>query len=249
MENNSPKMKNENNLESNLFMKYVINNPKVFFDIIKKQKFWQPLAKDIGGEFKIVTTVARDINKLRIKYNYKGHEITLTETDTKPLFIEATINASNNSNLSVQVSENEFVERLLSKLSSKSMKLNQPSFDKKYLIKSNNKEITSNLLNGLNISESIIALEIFYLEIITNRSKNNISIVFNVNRKVNSHNYLKAVLDLYCAFIDNLISLRLINIGPRSCKYMLPCRFHSVVCIAVSLITQAQDFKLADFSL
>ncbi len=204
-------MENESNQSTSQFKKYVIDNPAGVFDIIKKQKFWQSLAKEIGGEFKIITTVARDVNKLRIRYNYKGHEITLTETDTKPLFIETTIDSFNNSNLSLEISENEFVERSMGKLSSKSMKLNQPTFDKKYLIKSNDKKIAFNILSDLNISESIVALEVFYLEVITNKRKNNISVIFNVNRKVNSYNYLKAVLDLYCAFIDNLISLKIIK--------------------------------------
>ena len=204
-------MENESNQSTSQFKKYVIDNPAGVFDIIKKQKFWQQLSEEIGGEFKIITTVARDVNKLRIRYNYKGHEITLTETDTKPFFIEATIDSYNNSNISMQVSENEFVERLISKLSNKSTKLNQPIFDEKYLIKSNNKEIAFNILSELNISDSIIALEIFYLEIIKNKRKNNISVIFNVNRKVNSYNYLKSVLELYCAFIDKLISLKIIK--------------------------------------
>ena len=61
------------------------------------------------------------------------------------LFIEATLDSYNNSNLSLEISENEFIERLISKLSNKTLKLNQPIFDKEYFIKSNNKEIAFNM--------------------------------------------------------------------------------------------------------
>lgn len=211
--NNTSKMDNNNNKDStgNIFTKYVINNPHGIFDVIKKQDFWKQLSDEIGGEFKIITTVARDLNKIRIKYNYRGHELMLTETDTKPLFIESVIESHNYSNLSIQVSENEFVERFISKFSSKMMKLNQSSFDEKYLIKSSDKGIALKLLHDLNISEAIVALEIFYLEVVSNENKNTLSIVFNVNRKVNSYDYLKSILALYCVFIDNLIGLKVIK--------------------------------------
>jgi hypothetical protein len=53
--------------KQNAFQKYVINNPRGIFDVIKKKDFWKRLADEINGEFKIITTVSRDLNKIQFK--------------------------------------------------------------------------------------------------------------------------------------------------------------------------------------
>ena len=54
------------------FYKYVINNPKGFFSVREKKEYWKKLTNDISGEFKLITTASRDLDKLQIKCIYNG---------------------------------------------------------------------------------------------------------------------------------------------------------------------------------
>jgi hypothetical protein len=204
------------NEKQNAFQKYIINNPRGIFDVIKKKDFWKKLADERNAEFKIITTVSRDLNKIQIKYPYKNNQIIITETDTKPLFIETNLILRHEKEVYFQITENEFVERLLSKFSNKTIKLNNVEFDKKYLIKSNRKELVEKLLENSQTTESLLILDIFYIEGSSNIDKNIFNLKFNVNRNVNSYEYLKSLLLVFCVFIDRLEEIKIIKTGTNS---------------------------------
>ena len=121
--------------KENPFKKYVINNPGGYFDVLKKKDFWKKLAEEKNADFKIITTVSMVINKIRIRHLYKKNLIVITESDTQPLFIETTLNLWTNRDSYFEITENAFIERILNKISNKSVNLNNAEFDKKFLIK------------------------------------------------------------------------------------------------------------------
>ena len=189
------------------FYKYVINNPKGFFSVREKKEYWKELTNDISGEFKLITTVSRDLDKLQIKCIYNGIQITFSETDTKPLLIQATIQSELLKDFYFEITKGDFIERLLSKLSKKVITLNNSKFDKDYIIKTNNKEKTFRFLDSKSIVDYLLDSDIFYIEGKAQNNNTDFTLMFNVNREVNSYEYLKFIQELFFSFIDNLNKL------------------------------------------
>ncbi|MBI9056018.1 MAG: hypothetical protein JEY96_19510 [Bacteroidales bacterium] len=46
-----------------------------FHDVKNKREFWKTFSDEINGEFKIITTVSRDLNKLRWKLIIKESKL------------------------------------------------------------------------------------------------------------------------------------------------------------------------------
>ncbi|MCK5775937.1 MAG: hypothetical protein KAH25_07175, partial [Bacteroidales bacterium] len=78
-------MKKQN--KESLFRRMFVIRTLGFIDISKKRLFWEELAKELKGTFKIKQTVSRDLDRLVLQIPYKQYLIEFTESDSHPLKI------------------------------------------------------------------------------------------------------------------------------------------------------------------
>ena len=107
------------------------------WDVQKKSEYWKVLAKNIHADFKIITTVSKDFNRLVLKVEYKNVFISFTETDTKPLFVNCEFARSRNLTW-FEISKSDFIERLMNKFSKSKINSSNIEFNKKYISKTIN---------------------------------------------------------------------------------------------------------------
>jgi hypothetical protein len=150
--------KNDVNVYEEIFIK-----GQIYKDVFSKKDLWKKLAELYNGKFKIKQTISKDINSLQLEIPYKNHNVVLTETDTKPLKFETELRL--NRNFEFNISWEDSVERILKLFGKQDIKVGDKEFDKKYLIQSNDPELTSRLLNYGQIKQTILKHNIYLLNL------------------------------------------------------------------------------------
>lgn len=172
-------------------------------DSKSKTGLWKTFSEEVKGEFKFIVPVSRDLNKLQLKVNYKGVNIILKETDTKPLFIECSLKNIKKS-FWFEIIKSDTIERILSYFSSKIVKSGIDNFDTQYLFKTNDKNSVNGIKNNSTLVNLILSENVFFING-KPTSLTDYSLIINVNRDVNNIQKMKAIYDLTLLLIDELI--------------------------------------------
>ncbi len=170
------------------------------WEVTKKSDFWKELANKIDANFKILTTVAKDLNRLELSTTYDNVQIKFTETDTKPLFIECYFNKPID-NLWFEITKSDFIDKLLNLLNKHKLKSANKQLYQKYIIKGDNTQKVREIINNPKITWSILREDITFVG--GNQDKNGIyKLEINVNRNVNSLKQLEKIYRFTLWLID-----------------------------------------------
>jgi len=158
-ENSKHKTKKDDvNVYEEIFIK-----GQIYKDVFSKKDLWEKLAELYNGKFKMQQTISKDITSFRLEIPYKNHNVVLTETDTKPLKFEMELRL--NRNFEFNISWEDSVERILKLFGKQDIKVGDKEFDNKYLIQSNDPELTSKFLNSRHIKQTILRHNIYLLNL------------------------------------------------------------------------------------
>jgi hypothetical protein len=106
------------------------------WDVREKAEFWKVLAEKTNADFKIITTVSKDLNRLELKLEYEKVMISFSETDTKPLFVHCKFRQTRNLTW-FEISKSDFIEKLINQFSRNKIESGNSEFNKNYLFKNN----------------------------------------------------------------------------------------------------------------
>ena len=173
-----------------------------FWDVAKKADFWQKLAKKINAEFKIFTTVSKDLSRLQLTFVYDNAQVKFTESDTKPLFVECNFNR-NMPHVWFEISQSDFIDKIMSLLSKHKIKSRNKKFNQSYIVKSNDNHRVIEIINNQNIAETILRENIMFIgaEPVKNGAYR---LQLSINRNINNFQQLEAVYNLTISLIDIL---------------------------------------------
>ncbi len=170
------------------------------WDVRKKSEFWKILAKKINADFKIITTVSKDFNKLELKSEYKKVMITFTETDTKPLFVNCIFKQTSNLTW-FEISKSDFIEQIMNKFSGKKITSRNREFNQNYLSKTIDNHKIKSIINNKNITDLILKQNLTFIGGKPEKD-GEFHLSLNVHRNVNNIEQLEAIYDLTTKLID-----------------------------------------------
>jgi hypothetical protein len=182
---------------------------QIYKDIFSKKDLWKKLAELYNGKFKIKQTITKDINSLRLEIPYKKHNVVLTETDTKPLKFETELRL--NRNFEFNISWEDSVERILKLFGKQDIKVGDKEFDKKYLIQSNDPELTSRLLNSGQIKQTILKHNIYLLNLEYSRKNEFYKLMTVKDRNTQKMEIMIELIKFEFAIIDFFVNENIIR--------------------------------------
>jgi hypothetical protein len=153
-------------------------------DVSIKKEFWNEFAKMNSGDLKIIKTKSNEFEKLQLVFNYKGANINLVETDTKPLRVHIEIQNYKNKAEFI-LTKTDFIDKLLSPFSRNKVETNSIEFNQTYLLKSKNEDLAKTIfdepkIQNLILDEKIMMISgfveqsLFKLEMVVNRDVNHL---------------------------------------------------------------------------
>lgn len=132
--------KNENSI-----YKALTNAGSPYIDIYPNRSLWLELEEEIGGEFKVIFTKSRDVEKHRFRLPYKKWIIEFYISESRPLKVKAEFPKSKDFKLIISLED--FIERIFKKFRKPKLQLGWDPFDNRYLIETDQPDHIKRVLN------------------------------------------------------------------------------------------------------
>jgi hypothetical protein len=184
--------------QSNLFYEIFVKGQE-YKDVLAKKELWKEIAKKLNGEFKIKQTISRDISTLILEIPYKNQMVVFTESDTRPLRSEITMDLKTKFELSI--SWEGSVEKIMKIFGSQDIQIGNQAFDKKYLVQSNNSSQTISVLRDL--KDLILKLNIYIINLHYEKSGQH-KLLITKDRNSNTIDEIIGLIELNFRLVDFL---------------------------------------------
>jgi hypothetical protein len=199
----------ENKKKDNIFKQMFITRTQGFIDISKKRGFWQDLANEYQGTFKVKRTVSKDLEILNLEIPYKQYSVEFTESDAHPLKINCKLNV--NYKFEFFISKEDTIEKLLKFFSNKDIQTGDEEFDKKYSIQANSPDLIKKILSQDRIRKILSANNVFSYNCIFDKKNEIIQLTCLVSRTIYSKSELSELFELFRLTIDEIGNSDIIN--------------------------------------
>ncbi len=179
-----------------------------YVDVKAKEELFKEIGAMLGGVFSKSHNPGNVLSTLKIRIPYEKWEIILTESDTRPLKFQIGFEPLHNYELIIGLED--VIDKILKKLGKSEIEIGDDAFDSKYLIHSNDPDITVRLLNE-NARSLILKHSLYNLSYLTDNKKNISELTSVISRTIdNKEDYLDLVT-LHQLLIDNLSDLKIIS--------------------------------------
>jgi len=179
-----------------------------YLNVFPKRDLWKEIGIEFNGIFRISHASGNELEILRLNIPYKNWEIKLSESDTRPLKFE--IDFKSETNFELIIGFEDSIEKILKRLGKKEVELGYEEFDKKYLIKSNDPEMTKRFMT-LDIANEIIKHNIYSLAYTTNFKKKTSNLISVISRTIDDKFTIESLIKLHMKIINKLEELRMIK--------------------------------------
>lgn len=153
-----------------------------------------------NADFKIITTVSKDLNKLELKLEYEKVMISFSETDTKPLFVDCKFRQTRNLTW-FEISKSDFIEILTNRFSRNLIKSGNSEFNRKYLSETIDNYKIKAIINNKTITDLILKQNLTFIGRKQGGNEDFI-LSLNIHRNVNNLQQLETIYDLTTKLID-----------------------------------------------
>ncbi|MEI6695666.1 MAG: hypothetical protein WCO13_06335 [Bacteroidota bacterium] len=185
-----------------------INQTKGYIDVSLKRELWQKISIEFKGKFKISHNSGNELEILKITIPYKNWEINISESDTRPMKFEISFGSQIEYELIIGFEDS--IEKILKRLGKKEVEVGNEMFDKKYLLKSQNSEITRKILQQ-DIIDGFLKFNIYSLAYTTDTKRGTSKLISVISRTVEDILTMGDLIKLYMRIIDKLIEIKLIE--------------------------------------
>ena len=169
---------------------------------------WKKIADEYKGSFKIKNVPSQDIEKHEITIPYHDVNIEITVADTKPLVFIVKFYSIYEIDLTIV--REDVIEKILKIFGKKDLKLGWQIFDNKYLVTSNNSELTKKIFDK-HILELINKIDLYSVSLGKQKQDNYYELAAVISRTVKDKNTVIEIIQLFQRLIDNLKNGNVIN--------------------------------------
>lgn len=193
--------------KSNTFSKIFIKG-QTYKNVLDKSEIWQELESEYKGKLDVIFTKSYDGTTLKLEIPYRNLQLYLIENDTMPLKAEFLLNISKEFEFSISLED--WTDKLAFLFGKKDIKTNEPEFNKKYRIKSNNNGGILQLLDE-RVRNLILKNDIYTLNLKKEKETNVSKLLIVKDRNTKEKNKLNDLIILSFTIIDNLINQRFLD--------------------------------------
>lgn len=179
-----------------------------FLDVSAKTELFKEISATLGGVFTKSHNPGNVLSTFRIAIPYKKWEIVLTESDTRPLKFQVGFEPLHDYELIIGI-EDAF-DKILKRLGKSEIEVGDEVFDSKYLIHSNDPELTVKLLNE-NARNKILKHSLYNISYLTDNKRNKSELISAVSRTIEDKETYLDLVSLHQMLIDNLLELGIIK--------------------------------------
>jgi hypothetical protein len=179
-----------------------------YLNVFPKRELWKQIGIEFNGNFKIRHNPGNELEILRLSIPYKNLEIKLSESDTRPLKFEIEFKCE--IDFEIIIGFEDSVEKILKLLGKKEVELGYEEFDNKYLIKSNDPEMTKKLMT-LEIMNSLLQSNVYSLAYTTNFKKKTGNLISVISRTIDDKQTIENLIRLHMKIIDKMEELKIIS--------------------------------------
>lgn len=206
MDNNS--FEEDNKIEEKNTLNEIFLKDQTYKDILKKKDLWKELESRYNGKLKIMMGQSSHGSSFELKIPYKDQIAIFTETDTMPLKIEIEFRLQ--SDLEFSIILKDWTDKIALAFKRNFRDTGNTAFDKKYMLKSNNFETASMLIDS-KIRELLLASNIYSLNLWKDKKTENHKLQTVKDRLTDNIATLSQLLEMEFQLIDNLIKQRFIR--------------------------------------
>jgi len=194
------KKKISNKKEEKSVFHQVFIQGQEYKNVITKRSVWEQLADSYKGKLSVSETIRQDTVLLRLRLSYRDFKILVIETDTKPLKFEISINLKINSEFVVYWEDG--FERIFKLLGKKDIQIDEPEFDKKYMIQSNEDLLINDLLYYKDIYKLLLKHNIYSFSSEKNDKSGFHKIITTKDRNTKAYDVMSELIEMQFAIID-----------------------------------------------
>lgn len=178
----------------------IIPESQAYIDVEKKKGIWEKFCKVNNGTIKIKRTIDNTLSKMEMKIPYGNYEIIYKKSDIHPLKIQCEFN--NERDFRFQITEEDFIEKIIKSIHNKEIEIGNKEFDNKYLLVTNDKERLTKILSNRKLRDLIMNNKFTNLQI---QKINDRNILFLLAGNQNSsYNKLNDVLEIFKILIKSI---------------------------------------------
>lgn len=197
-----PIVMKKNKTKDSYMKQAYVTQTKGFVDVSGKMEFWSEMATEFNGDLKISQTVARDLKILNLKIPFDGVVIEFIESDTHPLKVSCELASKKDIRFSLSIED--VFEKIMKVFGQQDIVLNDPVFDKRYLVKGKDENLTKEILNYKSVKQLIMKTNIFSMICDYNKKKQTLKLMSMVGRTVHSKEEMKDILNLITSVVEKL---------------------------------------------
>jgi len=177
-------------------------------DNLPKREMWKEVAEEYNGEFKIKHDAGHVLETHNISIPHKKWVINISVSDSRPLKFQIDFSASQEFNL--QLSWEDFVEKMLKKFRKSKIEVGWKEFDNRYLIKSNRSDLAKQTITS-DIQKMLLKHNVYSISYHSNMKSRTAEMVSVIQRKAGNKEMIIELIAMYKLLIDNLEELRVVK--------------------------------------
>jgi hypothetical protein len=193
--------------KGSLLKQVFVNQTHGYLDVISKRELFSEISKLYNGDFVIKHTPGNVLTTFSISIPYKKWVIELTESDTRPLKFQISIETQ--IDFELIISWEDAIEKILKMFGKPEIQLGLKEFDDHYLVKSNKPDLAKRVLS-VEIQKILLLYNVPAISII--KENNNITILRSViSRSFDDKKSYTDIIQLHQLLIDKLEQVNVIK--------------------------------------
>jgi hypothetical protein len=189
--------------------KNLLKGPSMgYTDVFPKRELWKEIVKEFSGEFKVQYNSSKELERHLISIPYKDWKLMISVSDTKPLKFH--IQFLTDFDFNFNITWEDFIERILKKFRKPELQIGNKTFDKKYLLQTNNSELFLKVITS-SVQNVILTYNIYSLSYQTNIRKERSELMSVIQRHAGNKEMILELIDMFTSIIDTLDRLRVIR--------------------------------------
>ena len=178
-----------------------------YSDVFPNRELWQKISEKFNGKFKVSFNSGRELEIHRLWIPFKKWELLISESDTRPLKFE--INFDCLFDYQLTIGPEDLIEKIMKRLGQREIEIGNQNFDNKYLIKSNNTDLTIDLFTK-EIVDCFLKYDVYSISYTLNDKKQTSKLLSVISYKIDNEKAFEELIDLHFKFISRLSELKII---------------------------------------
>ncbi|MBN2729156.1 MAG: hypothetical protein JXR53_08015 [Bacteroidales bacterium] len=190
--------------KDNILKDSFITQTHGYVDVSNNRDIWREFANEVEGKFKIIHTIDRVIEKLKIVFTDNNISYEFIESGTKPLKCIFTLPTTQK--IHFLLSPNGAIDKFFANLTGNLICTSNNNFDKKYILKGKPTNIINEIFSKSELNTSILDKSIYSIIGEYKKKTKSLTITILIGRGTKSVERLRELQSLCILLAEEIVS-------------------------------------------